>query len=78
MEENETYIVMTSQVPTETINNSAYEGVTSNSEETEGATHYTNGDFQVDTNIYECIWTSTDWQDYFLVSFIHNALCIAI
>ena len=46
MNENETYIDMTARVQTETINNIAYEGATSNNEETEGNTHYNNGDFQ--------------------------------
>ena len=55
MEENETYVEMTAQPQTETIDNIAYEGVTSNNEETEGATHYTNGDFQSDTHVYEYI-----------------------
>ena len=55
MEENETYVEMTQTAPTVTINNMAYEGVTSNNEETEGATQYSNGDFQSDTNVYECI-----------------------
>ena len=55
MDENETYIDMTTRVQTETIDNIAYEGATSNNEETEGATHYTNGDFQSDTHVYECI-----------------------
>ena len=56
MNENETYVDMTTRrVQTETINNIAYEGATSNNEETEGDTHYTNGDFQNDTHIYERI-----------------------
>ena len=56
MDENETYVDMTTRrVQTETIDNIAYEGATSNNEETEGDTHYTNGDFQNDTHIYERI-----------------------
>ena len=55
MEENETYVEMRAQAQTETIDNIAYEGATSNNEEAEGATRYTSGDFQADTNIYECI-----------------------
>ena len=57
MDESESYVDMTTQAKTDsqTINNIAYEGVTSNNEETEGATHYINGDFQSDTHVYECI-----------------------
>ena len=56
MDENETYVDMTTRrVQTETIDNIAYEGATSNNEETEGDTHYTNGNFQNDTHIYERI-----------------------
>jgi hypothetical protein len=57
MDESETYVDMTTQAKTEsqTIDNIAYEGVTSNIEETEGATHYINEDFQSDTHVYECI-----------------------
>jgi hypothetical protein len=57
MDESETYVDMITQAQTEsqTIDNIAYEGVTSNNEETEGATHYINEDFQSDTHVYECI-----------------------
>ena len=55
MDENKTYVDMTTRAQTETINNIAYEGATSNNEETGRNTHYTNGDFQNDTHIYECI-----------------------
>ena len=43
------------QVQTETIDNIIYEGATSNKKEIEGGTHYTNGDFQIDTHVYEYI-----------------------
>jgi hypothetical protein len=57
MDESETYVDMTTQAQTEsqTIDNITYEGVTSNNEEIEGATHYINEDFQSDTHVYECI-----------------------
>ena len=51
MEENETDVVM----ETETIDNIAYAGITSNNEEIEGATQYINGKFHEDVPIYECI-----------------------
>ena len=57
LDESEAYIDMTTQAQTnsQTIDNIAYEGITSNNEETEGATHYINEDFQSDTHVYECI-----------------------
>ena len=52
MEENETY-VETTQVPTETTDNIAYEGVTSNNEETEGdILQYSNEKFNEDMPVY--------------------------
>ena len=57
MEENETYVEMTQAAPTVTINNMAYEGVTSNDEETEGNIRYSNinGNSHDDMPVYECI-----------------------